>query len=652
MATSTRSRISPMQTAGTRHLIERTYRESGTFQWVRESYKNSIEAGANRVEYGIEWMAVENLGVYRRLIADNGGGMDSTRLPAFMNTFGGGGKPIGGVHENFGVGAKTSLLPWNKYGVVVISWVPGDPAGAMIWLLFDEVGGEYGLKNFLAINSTTGAEEWTSVVEPFDDVEHGVDWSQVKPDFIKDHGTVVVLLGNNPTEDTVLGDPNRNEADIKGISSYLNRRVWDIPNGLSVMVDELRTQERGSWPTSEQMAHKAASGGPGRRTNRRVIEGAHHFVEYPGFKSGKIAADGTQALTDGTQLDWFLWDGDRPSVHTYASEWGYIAALYQNELYDVTSHAATYRSFGVSEGAVRQRVWLILRPQEYSGDRTGIYPRTDRNSLLLRGGPNAGGALPINDWGHEFAENMPEPIRRALRAQRAGVEGSIQDEDWRQRLMERFGKRWRSLRLRMMPGGPQLVVPVQPGTAPRKPIAKHPVMVVAKPPRPTSNSGTGQQGAKTVGRTGAGQPAQSISAGQDLPKFITVHKDDLEDPGLLAAWQPPSEDYPSGVVLLNIDHELMEQEIEYWQAQFSDVYAEKVRADVIHAYGEIAVSKIAHSEAMKAVLSADFVEKELRSPAALTMALLGLVAEEAVLAPRLGGRYGRRHTVVSAEVSH
>ena len=125
----------PMQTAGTQHLIERTYRESGSYQWVREVLINALEADATKIEFGIEWQAVENLGVYRRVIADDGRGMAGDELVEFFNTFGGGGKPIGGVHENFGVGSKTSLLPWNTYGIVVISWVDGDPS--MIWVQRD-----------------------------------------------------------------------------------------------------------------------------------------------------------------------------------------------------------------------------------------------------------------------------------------------------------------------------------------------------------------------------------------------------------------------------------------------------------------------------------------------------------------------------------
>ncbi len=87
-------------------FIAKAERSSG----FGETLINALEAGATRTEYGIEWQAVENLGVYRRVIADNGSGMTAQELVRFFNTFGGGGKPIGGLHENYGVSAKTSLL--------------------------------------------------------------------------------------------------------------------------------------------------------------------------------------------------------------------------------------------------------------------------------------------------------------------------------------------------------------------------------------------------------------------------------------------------------------------------------------------------------------------------------------------------------------
>ena len=123
-----------------------------------------------------------------------------------------------------------------------------------------------------------------------------------------------------------------------------------------------------------------------------------------------------------------LW-GDRPGVHSYAANAGYVAALYRNELYDPTSHLAVYRSFGVTDASVRSRLWLILEPRPYDeAKKRGVYPRTDRNTLLLRGGPDAGKPLPYHVWGAEFADKMPEPIKDALRAAHGVIQRAISSE--------------------------------------------------------------------------------------------------------------------------------------------------------------------------------------------------------------------------------
>ena len=70
-----------------------THREGGTFQWVRETLINAMEAGAKRIEFGIEWQAVGSQRVYRRVIADDGKGMTPEELVEFFNAFGGGGNP-------------------------------------------------------------------------------------------------------------------------------------------------------------------------------------------------------------------------------------------------------------------------------------------------------------------------------------------------------------------------------------------------------------------------------------------------------------------------------------------------------------------------------------------------------------------------------
>jgi hypothetical protein len=237
--------IRKMHTNRIAPMVERGYREGTKFQWVRETTINAIEAGATKIEFGVEWQAVNAKGVYRRMIADNGKGMTPAELEEFFNCFGGGGKAIGDEHENFGIGAKTALLPWNHHGVVVISWVDGQPA--MIRIMRDETTGEYGLKIF-HVEDNEGDESRQAVVEPYDDLEHGVDWSKVKPPWIDQHGTVIVLLGNHADDD---------EDGVKDVPQYLNHRLWDLKDRVQISAVEFLTTSKDNFRNPSQRAKTA-----------------------------------------------------------------------------------------------------------------------------------------------------------------------------------------------------------------------------------------------------------------------------------------------------------------------------------------------------------------------------------------------------------
>jgi hypothetical protein len=114
---------------------------------------------------------------------------------------------------------------------------------------------------------------------------------------------------------------------------------------------------------------------------------------------------------------------------------------------------------------------------------------------------------------------------------------------------------------------------------------------------------------------------------------------------MLAGWQAKHHKYPNGVVLLNIEHPMLQSLIEYWQSQYPPHYSEEIAKDVTTVYGQLAAAKIAHSEHLRGLLPPQQIEKELRSPGALTMALLGLVAEDQVISTRIGGKYKKRQVV-------
>src|SRR5438309_11669587 len=151
---------------GASHFVNRMFEACGPYQWAAEFLKNSIEAGAKKVEFGIEWQAVEKLGRYRRTVMDDGSGMDQKELLSFFSTLGAGARKIGGIHDNFGVGAKIACLPWNPEGLVVISYKRGE--ASMIWIVLDDESGDYELVEF---KTPTGISH---VTEP--QVIDKIDW--------------------------------------------------------------------------------------------------------------------------------------------------------------------------------------------------------------------------------------------------------------------------------------------------------------------------------------------------------------------------------------------------------------------------------------------------------------------------------------------
>jgi hypothetical protein len=117
---------------------------------------------------------------------------------------------------------------------------------------------------------------------------------------------------------------------------------------------------------------------------------------------------------------------------------------------------------------------------------------------------------------------------------------------------------------------------------------------------------------------------------------------------MLAAWMPNHPEHPEGAVLVATDHPVMEEQIAHWQAQYPPHLEEQVREAVLAVYGEVAVAKVAHSEQLKTLMTSHDVDSHLRSEGALTMALLGLISEDAVISTRIGGKLGKFKRKVAA----
>lgn len=620
---------------GASNFINRMFEAAGSFQWAREFLKNSLEAKASKVEFGIEWEAVKKHGIYRRTIVDNGEGMSRTDLLKFFSTLGEGGKPIGGVHENFGVGAKIASLPWNPNGVVVISYHKG--VGSLIWIVLDEDTKDYELVEF---SNGAGQGKKSCVVDP-DFTSDGIHWSKCVPEWARENGTTIILLGSDKNPDTVLGNPEAAERDIKGLSVYLNSRFWDLSKA-EVRVLELRSTHKNQWPRGPEESEDE------RRFNGRQCYGAKHYLTEVEAKGGKLRASDTLPLQDGkVQADWYLWEGERPAIHSYAQKNGYIALRYGDELFELTQHKVNFRHFGIIEAKVQQALTIILEPKKYepgADDRWGIHPDQSRNRLIFTSPAVRGAGIPLADWGLDFAEHIPDAILEAIQEARGELSGSIEDEEYRKRLQDKFGSRWTLKRF----------VKAR-GKEPSVPASDLPQSVEAQVPShleieevdrasPEERDIVKKRIDKTIHRKKVMPPPDGShgtegEAPVDVPRFRYARADSFERPYHMALWAPHDPEGPT--VLINVDSHILGEVVKYHQDAYPDVYAEEVAEVVRHVFGEVAACKIAHTQKLAQIVPEEELDRDYRSEPALTTALMGLLAEETVIHQRLGLKLGK-----------
>ena len=101
---------------------------------------------------------------------------------------------------------------------------------------------------------------------------------------------------------------------------------------------ELRSEKKSQWPQSANDKDDA------RRPKNRQAFGAHYYLTDVKAPNGKLGPHGV-LLLDGERVsaEWYLWDGERPAVHSYAKKGGYIAIRYKGELFHVSSNKVQFR---------------------------------------------------------------------------------------------------------------------------------------------------------------------------------------------------------------------------------------------------------------------------------------------------------------------
>jgi hypothetical protein len=396
--------ITPMSSShdGVSFMVHKLGTEVGPLKQVRELVVNGIEAIEayrkrhpeeagydGRVDVVVDRYYKKAEGaVHKIAFADNGIGMDDVELRKYFNSLSETGKQQG-IDKNFGVGAKISTAAWNPYGVEIRSWK--NAKGHLVRLVHDEATDRYGLE-------VLDAERGLDCLD-VDDIEEG---ELLKPDWIRDHGTVVVLLGRDANDDTTLPPVT---ADIVPndywLAQILNRQFFELPKGVTL-----------------RAAIESRGDGEKSRANIRKIQGYKFILDKFAVAKGTVDLDNARA-------HWWILDESRKDelsnqrfyYHAFSGykNHGHVAAIFRDELFDFTSHAAAIpvlQRFGIVAGY--NRVAIYVEPKQ----TLAVVANLTRTSLVLPDGTS----LPWARWADDFYNNMPPQLAEYVeRQQRSGA---------------------------------------------------------------------------------------------------------------------------------------------------------------------------------------------------------------------------------------
>lgn len=679
-------------------------------QYLREKFVDALDADADFIEFGCLWEAVETLGVYRALISDNGHGMSPDELKKFFGGIGEG-KHEHGLGKHFHVGGRISLLPWNHYGLFIVTLK--DDVLSTMWLRNDDDGkGYYPVQmswhdedGSIKTDYVVPADVWSE-----DDIKVlGFDPVNVlHAEALKvNHGTSFILMGSEPTEHTLFGPADQHgRYDNRAYTRPgLNARIWELPEGVRIRAVEFSSSDVERWPTENTGTDltKIIDGKRVEVGKYRYLKGAKHYVTYTSASGDKqVEASGTMTVPeDGTVIHWFMrdeaYDGDGILKKTKLQN-GFLATVNQNELFHVSDNYRDFYALGVTEKSVYDRTYVVFEPVD--SVINGVAQNTQRTALdWYTDGRKYDEALGdhMEIWFTHFRNHLPREIKDAVKAARAAHSvGASDDHERAKRFADKFAARWTKTRARVVASfsGPVVAdTTTSPTEGPlrvrrgRKPAALcpecgkrvhaetcslKPVVVTLtceechtvgghtpecskhrKSPEKDPETTTGSEPMTTGDPDTGEEPARKKTVEVGLPTFDPV-TEALGEPWAIAEYLEASGDDPA-TIRFNVAHPVIQDQLEYWATRFAGFVAEDpdnlktLQNTVISVYGDMLVARVGHSEALKGVIPgltdevlSGTADGHMRSPAALTMSVLGLIAEDAAIAPVIGGIAGRK----------
>jgi hypothetical protein len=380
-----------MKVANMTFMLERLSQDCGPLQFIRELTENAIDSimalsnQSGEIRWDVDWTRydLEPKEGFKLAIIDTGIGMTGPEMVNYINQLSSS-MHQQSKHGNFGMGAKIAATPRNTRGLVYLSWKDGH--GSMIHLWKDPDTDTYGLRRH------QNGEFWLPIAD------------DIKPEPIKNHGTMVVLLGNKAGANT-MDAPPEGLIPSRWIVRYLNSRYFSFPQNVTVKARE-------NWTLPRDDRHNML----------RKVTGQEAWLRANSSESGLLA------LKQATGRWWILKDSVDDSGTHFSG--GHIAALFDEELYEMVvgrPGVARLQSFGVIFGYSR----VVIYVEPLQNQNGGLTANTARTNLLVDGQP-----LPWTEWAAEFRERMPEPIAKLMDQVAAGAANAENATSIRERLKQ------------------------------------------------------------------------------------------------------------------------------------------------------------------------------------------------------------------------
>ena len=373
--TTRRDRTLPLTVANTGFLLDRLGEDCHPLQFLRELTQNSIEAIARTSErsgevvWDVDWNYYDLQGVLKLCVIDTGDGMTGPEMVTYINQLSSSFSQQS-LAGNYGVGAKVAAATRNHAGLIYLSWKDGQ--GSMVHLWRNPETQEYGLRQ---LQRPDGSYGHYAAVE-----------DAVKPDLIRNNGTMVLLMGSTGESDTVSA-PEGASSPSRWVAKYLNSRYYTLPAGVTI-----RAREGWLNPREDR-----------DRNILRQVVGQRKYLQKHSDAKGELPVT-------GATVRWWILKDERALTQNsgFIESSGHVGALYRGELYEMATGRAgmsQLQQFGIILG--HRRVVIYVEPE--TGKRRRLSTNTARTSLLIDSAP-----LPWAQWAIEFRERMPEEIRNLI----------------------------------------------------------------------------------------------------------------------------------------------------------------------------------------------------------------------------------------------